>query len=675
MNPKISVIMPVFNVEDYLEEALDCILNQTFIENMEVLMIDDGSSDNSRYIIEKYALDYDNFHAFHKENEGAAPTRNLGIEMAKGDYINFFDADDYLTDDWYERLYDMAVTTGSNIVTSPIIRLIRYNTFDGTFYRNSFKNIPQNISSTRFEDTKELIWDLFITNKLYKKEFINKNNLRFIDENRYYCDDTPFSLKAYLLSDSVSVSKDVLYYWRVREDENLSSTQKITQVKNFKDRMYAVRLYMDIFEGFELGCEFMHNFYKKILDYDLYVHFSKFHMYDAESYPEIIDEANKLLSNIPQECIDELNSVKQVIYQMVKDESIDDLYEFTKAESSLKQNPCLPDDIDRKYADMLDFENDALLEDLVVKKENVCLEEDSLLIEFSQHVNYLNDDYPHETHVKLIEGNDEYPLEVNENKIIIPLDLISSKKHMKIKVEYISDKIKKESYLLNSKREIIELEGYDIEVGIETNRQFCMDIRKTSDLDIEIKEIRFENNVFEFMGSSEEPIEKAYIQNVVTFEKITYPVEYDQDEFTFSIPYEDILSYPVRKWELKVENTFKTIKIDRKIEFFMQFHRIYIINARNKLLISDDLYDSLDLLGDYSEKILDLNESRRDLRKLNNQFKRDNRKLEKENKKLNKKNKKLKNENSRLNEKNTILENKVVNFHAAKTKILGNRNG
>ena len=104
MNPKISVIMPVFNVEDYLEEALDCILNQTFIENMEVLMIDDGSTDNSRYIVEKYALDHDNFHAFHKENEGAAPTRNLGIEMAKGDYINFFDADDYLTDDWYERL-------------------------------------------------------------------------------------------------------------------------------------------------------------------------------------------------------------------------------------------------------------------------------------------------------------------------------------------------------------------------------------------------------------------------------------------------------------------------------------------------------------------------------------------------------------------------------------------
>ena len=64
-NPKISVIVPIFNVEEYLEDVLNCLLNQSFIENMEILMIDDGSSDNSRYIIEKYALDYDNFYAFH----------------------------------------------------------------------------------------------------------------------------------------------------------------------------------------------------------------------------------------------------------------------------------------------------------------------------------------------------------------------------------------------------------------------------------------------------------------------------------------------------------------------------------------------------------------------------------------------------------------------------------
>ena len=76
--PKISIIIPIYNVEDYIEETLDSLLNQTIIDDIEVLMIDDGSTDNSRYIIEKYALDYDNFHAFHKENGGQGVARNFG---------------------------------------------------------------------------------------------------------------------------------------------------------------------------------------------------------------------------------------------------------------------------------------------------------------------------------------------------------------------------------------------------------------------------------------------------------------------------------------------------------------------------------------------------------------------------------------------------------------------
>jgi glycosyltransferase involved in cell wall biosynthesis len=74
--PKISVILPIYNVEPYIEECLDSILNQTMIDDLEVIMVDDGSSDDSRYTIERYALDHDNFHAYHKENEGSGIARN-----------------------------------------------------------------------------------------------------------------------------------------------------------------------------------------------------------------------------------------------------------------------------------------------------------------------------------------------------------------------------------------------------------------------------------------------------------------------------------------------------------------------------------------------------------------------------------------------------------------------
>ena len=151
-NPKVSVIIPIYNVEDYLEDTLNNLLNQTFINNMEVIMVDDGSTDNSRYIIEKYALDYDNFHAFHKENEGPSVARNYGLDRAKGEYVHFLDADDSVVDNGYEKLYNIAIENDSDIVTAPVIRLKRYNIFDGKFYKNSLKKFNQNIYSTKFEN-------------------------------------------------------------------------------------------------------------------------------------------------------------------------------------------------------------------------------------------------------------------------------------------------------------------------------------------------------------------------------------------------------------------------------------------------------------------------------------------------------------------------------------------
>ena len=107
-NIKISVIMPIYNTEKYLEESLDSILNQTMINDIEVLMIDDGSCDNSRYIIEKYSLDYDNFFSFHNKNMGQGQERNFGIRQARGEYIHFMDSDDYIVPTFYEELYSLS---------------------------------------------------------------------------------------------------------------------------------------------------------------------------------------------------------------------------------------------------------------------------------------------------------------------------------------------------------------------------------------------------------------------------------------------------------------------------------------------------------------------------------------------------------------------------------------
>ncbi len=174
--PKISVIVPVYNVEEYIEETLNCLVNQTIIDEIEVLMIDDGSTDNSRYIIERFALDYDNFYAFHKENEGVAIARNFGIDISKGRYIKFLDSDDYIPPESCEKLYELAVKNYSDVVTSQFIRFSRYNYWENNLNKNCFKDITNNVDLTNLKNMPSLIWDTLVTNKLYKKEFLIKNN-------------------------------------------------------------------------------------------------------------------------------------------------------------------------------------------------------------------------------------------------------------------------------------------------------------------------------------------------------------------------------------------------------------------------------------------------------------------------------------------------------------------
>ncbi len=664
--PKISVILPIYNVEDYLEDTLNCLLNQT-LKDIEVLMIDDGSTDNSRYIIEKYALDHDNFHAFHKENGGPALARDCGLDHAKGEYVHFLDSDDTLAYDGYEKLYDIAVKTDSDIVTAPVIRLRRYNIFDGKFYKKSLKKFENNVYSTTFNDYPELIWDLFLTNKLYKLDFLKENKLRHVVGNNAYCDDGPFSLKAYIAADSVSISTDIFYYWRLREKGSPSITQKLSDIETFYDRLQAIELTLDIIENNEINESLLKEFYLKLFNHDLYLHYSKFYMYDEKYHVELIEKGKAILHRIPGEYKQYLNSVNRIIYQMVEEEDIQGLIVLSSLESKLKENPHVPESLDEKYVKYIDFSHDMMDEELAVKKEEIRIEDNNLIIAFKKRLNYLPDDYPYKTIIRLIDDeHNEVLLSENDSEICIPIDSIKDKNHMKIKFECISDSFKKECYLTNNKREIFELDEFDVEIGIGINNVFLIDIKPTSDLILEINDVLFEDNLFKFSGISSHDVSEVYIQNVVSFDKISYNVDsikQDSDfKVNFIIPYDDILSHPVRKWELRVNGPFKLVKSIRKFEFYNPHDYVYMINIRNKILISDDIYNSLDKLNDYLNSTYDLKIVNRDLRKLNRQLKRENKKLENANKKLEDK-------NIHLADKNQILENKVINVNPIKNKI------
>ena len=665
-NPKISIIIPIYNVEEYIEDTLNSLLNQTIIKDMEILMIDDGSFDGSRYIIEKYSLDYENFYAYHKENEGPGIARNFGIDLAKGEYIHFLDSDDYVLPNTYERAYEIAKNNNSDFLSLFGVRMRRYNITDSYIYNNAFKNIIGTIDSAKLEDMPELIWDTFVTNKLYKKEFLEKNNLKFIKEKKYY-EDVIFALGAYGLAEKISLTKDIFYYWRKRENSNFSITQQYSDINNFKDRINMINLCYEIAENANFNDDIKNELFFRWINYDLNIYLRIFYEYDEKYYQEIFEEINKILNIIPEEMLESLNSTKRIMYKMIKNNDYIGLKNFSKKYKELMKNPHIPDDLDDDYIKYIDFKKDAEYEKLIVKREEITFDDGNIYIKFHEKINYLNYNHPHETKAKLVDiNNNEYSLEVYEKidnevtseeklkQIIIPIDLLFEKDYLKIKIEYITADFKKESYLINSKREIIEFDNFDVEIGIETNRLFFMNIRPTNNLNMQIHDIEFDNGIFKLYGVSNERIDNIFLENVISFEKIYYQVESEKendDDFNinFTIPYVDILNAPVRKWEIKVDGTFKIIELNKRYEFYSQHTKIYFVNTRNKFLVSNDFYNIFDELYENNIEIYELTNDKKEL-------KISNRTLIKENKKLTKKNKNLTNKNTNLTEKNKILK-------------------
>ena len=118
--PNISIIVPVYNIEEYLPRCIESILNQTY-NNLELILVDDGSKDKSGEICDAYAKKDNRVVVLHKENGGSSSARNAGIAIAKGEYLGFVDSDDYIEPDMYEKMVAVIEKTGCKIETLDVV--------------------------------------------------------------------------------------------------------------------------------------------------------------------------------------------------------------------------------------------------------------------------------------------------------------------------------------------------------------------------------------------------------------------------------------------------------------------------------------------------------------------------------------------------------------------------
>lgn len=265
--PKISVIIPVYNVESYLQKCLNSVVNQTIgLENLEVIIVNDGSTDNSVEILEHYQIKYPSLIVLHQSNKGQAAARNEGLRIATGEYIAFLDSDDYLPLDAYEKLYN-AADSGSMDIVSGIISYQHQG--KDSIHGSKIFNIRQNEQIVNIKLDREY-WDLLrygmVCYRIFKLDLITKHKLRFPEGLIY--EDFSFNMIANLISDKVKIIDSLVYYYVQRDGSTMRSKRsskqyldvfKIIEHTEHEIKRYGLEDYKYIFDTVVLDNYLVYN--------------------------------------------------------------------------------------------------------------------------------------------------------------------------------------------------------------------------------------------------------------------------------------------------------------------------------------------------------------------------------------------------------------------------------
>lgn len=278
---KLSIIAAVYNLEKYLPRCLDALVNQT-LQDIEILCVDDGSTDSAPQIIEDYKRKYpDLIKVYHKENGGEFTTRNYGLERAQGEYVTFVDTDDWVEPDWAETLYNTAKQSDADLAVCAFERIdLATNKVvarDMTGFGNSVKEMNYNDDFMMFINPAP--W-----NKIYKREKIK--NFRFLPFRGF--NDTLFLISSYTKIEKVAFTPKILYHYYLRYDSQIHNINK-QDVDNLKKYLLEVKdLYIKSNKYEEM---------KYILDTMAFIHLGISVMYRV-SYDKSVDMKKMLKSTI-----------------------------------------------------------------------------------------------------------------------------------------------------------------------------------------------------------------------------------------------------------------------------------------------------------------------------------------------------------------------------------------
>ena len=222
--PAVSVIVPVYNVEKYLRECLDSIVAQT-LTDLEILLINDGSTDGSLEILKEYAKKDGRIKVIDKPNEGYGKTMNRGIEMATGEYIGIVESDDWIEPDMYETLYSIAKTHNVEVAKSSFVAFddeTGLNKRGPKMPKRDMEEVINPRQNPGIFCVMPCIWSA-----IYRRDFLNNYKIRFLESPGASYQDTSFNFKVWVMAPRIYLTGKTLVHYRKHTEQSVKSKEKV----------------------------------------------------------------------------------------------------------------------------------------------------------------------------------------------------------------------------------------------------------------------------------------------------------------------------------------------------------------------------------------------------------------------------------------------------------------
>lgn len=256
MNPKISVIIPVYNAEPFLERCLISILNQDFDEEYEVIAVNDGSIDKSLEILENFSENHDKLRVISQKNAGVSAARNKGISSARGEYIAFIDSDDFVEKNFLSALYNAAKRSNADIAMCGYKNVNAANTLR---IGCVFKHRAGVFSSEKM--LKSLLFDIFtrsyVWNKLYRRALFTENKVKF--PTGVHFEDVIIMPQLFYYAKKVAVIRGNLYNY-VQRKGSITGTLSAKSINDYVAAFGKIREFLQkqgVFYAYKGACRFL----------------------------------------------------------------------------------------------------------------------------------------------------------------------------------------------------------------------------------------------------------------------------------------------------------------------------------------------------------------------------------------------------------------------------------